>query len=147
MLLNSMNEWMNVSWRPKIKQEKVYKLEENQRKNKKKEFEERKRNLKSFKNIFQVKGMGFSRKKLKPPCWGYQWKFPGGVYQNMREKKRISRGVNAKKVENSRGGGHHKIDWKSREVNFKNIDILNSRVYNFFLEKPIMTIEIIKHKL
>ena len=22
--------------------------------------------------------LGFSRKNLKPPCWGYQWKIPGG---------------------------------------------------------------------
>ena len=34
-------------------------------------------------------------------------------------------------------GCHGKFDWKSREVNFQKIDILN-RGYNFFLEKRII---------
>ena len=42
----------------------------------------------------------------------------------------ISKGVNAKKVENSREG-HDKNDWKSSLINFIKID----RGYNFFSGK------------
>ena len=50
----------------------------------------------------------------------------------MREKR-----ANAKKSENFQGG-HDKIDWKSRVVNFKKIDILNMGGTIFFWKSPIL---------
>ena len=58
---------------------------------------------------------------------------PGG-YTKIEEKPWISRGVNAKNGKFQ--GNHGKFEWKSREVNFKKLDILNRGGYNFFLEKP-----------
>ena len=79
--------------------------------------------------------LGFSRKKLKPPCSGYQWKFPGvrvkivGIpragMSKFEGKTRLSRGVTVLiKLTGNPG------------VKFKKSGILN-RGYNFFLEKPI----------
>ena len=51
----------------------------------------------------------------------------------MRKKHEFPGGFDAKKMENFRSLG--KFDWKSRGVNFKKIDILNSGF--FFLENPM----------
>ena len=47
---------------------------------------------------------------------------PGG-YTKIEEKPWISRGVNAKNGKFQ--GNHGKFEWKSREVNFKKLDIFN----------------------
>ena len=87
---------------------------------------------------------GFSRKKMKPPVEDINGNFHGGRVKAIRipggmskfeGKTRISKGVNEKKWKISRGC-HDKIDWKSREVNFKKIDMMNRLKYNFFLEMP-----------
>ena len=51
------------------------------------------------------------------PCWGYQWKFPGSL-PKIEEKKRwiFRRWLKFLEIP---GGGHSKIDWKSRVVNLK----------------------------
>ena len=81
---------------------------------------------------------GLFQKKIEPPCWGYRCKFPGGRKKvvgitgdmpKFEGRTKICRGVNAKKVKNSEGDD--KIDWKSKEVNFKKIDILNRGVQFF----------------
>ena len=41
-------------------------------------WEQRATYFQTHKTRFFFSILGFSRKKLKPPCWGYQWKFPGG---------------------------------------------------------------------
>ena len=81
---------------------------------------------------------------------------PGGM-SKFEGKTRISKGVNEKKWKISRGC-HDKIDWKSREVNFKKIDILNKGVQFFsgkahfprksdYIKKGILKRFIIFHKL
>ena len=63
--------------------------------------------------------------------------FQGGTHKLRR--KWISRG--SKQKDGKFQGGHGKFDWKSREVNFKKIDILDRGGGGtiFFLEKPIFT--------
>ena len=88
----------------------------------------------------------FPKKELKPPCWRYQWNFPGGRVKvvgitggmsKFEWKTRISKGVNAKKLEIP--GGHYKIDWKltgNPGGQLQKKLIFSTGGYNFFLEKP-----------